>query len=46
MQILTDKDINILGSYWGILKHADCRNLWKIYTKYPTFKEVYKNGRL
>ena len=29
---LTPRDINILGSYWGILKHADCRNLWYKYT--------------
>ena len=26
---LTDKDVNILGSYWGIFIHADCRRLWK-----------------
>jgi hypothetical protein len=37
---LTDKDINVLGSYWGILKHADCRYLWKSYTCGNTFKEV------
>lgn len=42
---LTDKDINILGSYWGILKHADCRQLWKYYTRGNTLKEVQKNGR-
>lgn len=27
---LDQKNKNILGSYWGILGHADCRNLWKL----------------
>lgn len=43
---LTDKDINVLGSYWGLLKHADCRHLWKCYTHSNTFKETQKYGRL
>ena len=42
---LTDKNINVLGSYWGILKHGDCRNLWEHYTHEKTFKQVKENGR-
>lgn len=34
---LSDKDINVLASYNGIVKHGDCRHLWKIYT--------HNNGR-
>ena len=29
---LTKRDINVLASYWGILKCADCRNLCKKYS--------------
>lgn len=29
---LTEKNINVLASYNGIVKHGDCRHLWKIYT--------------
>ena len=43
---LTKKDINILGAYWGILKHADCRHLWEKYTRRKTFNAVRDNGRL
>lgn len=42
---LTDKNINVLGSYWGILKHADCRHLWRCYTNTYTFRQAYNNGR-
>jgi len=37
LDALTEHDINVLGSYWGILKHADCRNLWYVYTKQKNF---------
>lgn len=37
---LTGNNINVLGSYWGILKHADCRRLWLKYIKVKTFKEL------
>lgn len=37
---LTNKDINVLGSYWGIFCHADCRHLWYKYTGVKTFKEL------
>ena len=40
---LTKKDINVLGSYWGIFCHADCRNLWYKYTGVKTFKELNIN---
>ena len=43
---LTDKNINVLGSYWGILKHADCRHLWSKYTHGKTFNIVRDHGRL
>lgn len=39
---ITDKDLNILGSYWGILSHADCRHLWKTYTGTSSFAEFKK----
>lgn len=26
-----ERDFNVLGSYYGICSHADCRNLWKKY---------------
>lgn len=34
------KDINILGSYWGIFVHANCRNLWYKYTGVKAFKDL------
>lgn len=37
---LTEKNINTLGSYWGIFVHADCRHLWFKYTGVKTFKEL------
>ena len=37
---LTDRDINVLGSYWGILKHADCRTLWKRYANMKMYKDL------
>ena len=37
---LTAKDINVLGSYWGIFVHADCRHLWETYTGVKTFKDL------
>lgn len=37
---LCKRDINVLGSYWGILSHADCRNLWFIYTGVKSFKDL------
>lgn len=37
---LSDKDINTLGSYWGIFVHANCRHLWYKYTGVKTFKEL------
>lgn len=40
---LQEKDINILGSYWGIFTHADCRNLWYKYTKMSNFSELNIN---
>lgn len=39
---ITDKDLNILGSYWGILSHADCRHLWQKYTGTHSFAEFKK----
>lgn len=41
---ITDKDLNVLGSYWGILSHADCRHLWFKYTgtkSFAEFKKIY-----
>lgn len=43
---LSCKNINILGSYWGILKHANCRHLWRCYTRGKDFKEVQSKGKL
>lgn len=37
---LSKTDINVLGSYWGILSFADCRHLWYIYTKVKTFQDL------
>lgn len=37
---LIDKNINVLGSYYGILIHADCRNLWDKYTGVKEFKDL------
>lgn len=44
MNDITDKDLNVLGSYWGILSHADCRHLWYKYTRtksFAEFKHIY-----
>lgn len=38
---LSDKNANVLGSYWGILKHADCRHLWYKYTNVKEFKDLH-----
>ena len=38
----TDTSINILGSYWGIFVHANCRNLWRKYTNNKNFKSFIK----
>lgn len=35
---LSERDINVIASYHGIVVHGDCRHLWKIYT--------INNGRL
>lgn len=40
MNNLSKHDANVLGSYWGILKHADCRNLWFRYTGVKTYKDL------
>lgn len=45
LQQLTDKNLNVLGSYWGILKHCDSRRLWFIYTTFKNFYELRDNGR-
>lgn len=37
---LSDKEVNVLGSYWGLLVHADCRHLWWLYTKMKTFSDL------
>ena len=37
---LTDKDINTLGSYWGIFVHANCIHLWYKYTGVRTFADL------
>lgn len=38
--LLDKQDVNVLGSYWGILSHADCRHLWFIYTGVKEFKDL------
>lgn len=40
---LTEKDVNVLGSYWGIFVHANCRKLWFTYTGVKTFKDLNVN---
>lgn len=40
LDALSSKDVNVLGSYWGIFSHADCRNLWYKYIKVKTFKDL------
>lgn len=43
-QDLTENDYNTLGSYWGILCHADCRRLWSKYTHskdYNNFRSIH-----
>lgn len=37
---LSKKNINVLGSYWGIFCHANCRNLWYKYTGVKSFKDL------
>lgn len=37
---LSDKDINVLGSYWGIFVHADCRNLWRTCTGFRNYEAL------
>lgn len=40
---ITDANINVMGSYWGIMVHADCRHLWKKYTgckDFATWKQM------
>ena len=39
-QHITKKQVNMLGSYWGIFVHADCRNLWKKYIGVKQFKDL------
>lgn len=38
---LSKRDINVLGSYWGILINADCRNLWYKYTGVKKFEDLH-----
>lgn len=38
---LSERDINVLGSYWGIMIHADCRNLWFKYTGVKKFEDLH-----
>lgn len=40
---LTDREVNILGSYWGIFCHCDARHLWYKYTGVKTFKDLNIN---
>lgn len=42
IQNLSDKELNVLGSYWGIIKFADCRHLWKTYVGTDGFKPISK----
>lgn len=45
---LRDRDINVLGSYWGIFVHADCRHLWATYTgfkNYDAFRQFLKEKK-
>jgi len=35
-------NINVLGSYWGIFVHADCRKLWYKYVHSKNFKVFMK----
>lgn len=37
---LSTHDVNVLGSYWGILSIADCRNLWFKYTGVKKFSDL------
>lgn len=36
------RSINVLGSYWGILIHANCRNLWNTYINSKDFRSFMK----
>lgn len=40
---LSAKDINVLGSYWGILKHANALHLWQKYTGMKKFSDLQIN---
>ena len=42
----TIKDINVFGSYWGIIKHGDCRRLFIKYTKCRTIKDFKKKIKI
>lgn len=37
---ITPRQANQLGSYWGLLVKADCRNLWFIYTGVKSFNDL------
>lgn len=39
---LRERDLNVLGSYWGIFVHADCRHLWYKYTGFHNHDEFKK----
>lgn len=39
---VTDKNLNVLGSYWGVFCHANCRHLWEKYTNTKSFTEFKK----
>lgn len=42
LQSLTPKHINVLGSYWGIVKHCNCRHLWFKYTGSKDFETIVR----
>lgn len=37
---LNNNQVNVLGSYWGILRHCNGRNLWFKYIGMKTFEEL------
>ena len=43
---LTDRDVNVLASYWGILKCGDCRNLWKFITNKYNIRHTAKSDKI
>ena len=45
MKYLEDRDINVLGSYWGILVHGDCRHLWRVCTGYPDCDAIIRQKK-